>query len=197
MPKKTKGLENEGKTEAPDLGELEIEDVRDRAVVIQEYETIAKGDDEEVVVANGDRKTEGLPKTEDGKVYLVTDEVYFSNPGRDDLARVKGDKVIVKPKWLRMTEESEEVKEKYPRWSNCPSCGSQMKINRWGESYGKVRRIVQLNKRCEAGLTDHITIEAPDIKKELDLVIRGDEIVFMESEYSDDEEELKYDVREM
>jgi len=196
MPKKTKGLD-EGKTEAPDLGELEIEDVRDRAVVIQEYETIAKGDDEEVVVANGDRKTEGLPKTEDGKVYLVTDEVYFSNPGRDDLARVKGDKVIVKPKWLRMTEESEEVKEKYPRWSNCPSCGSQMKINRWGDSYGKVRRIVQLNKRCEAGLTDHITIEAPDIKKELDLVIRGDEIVFMESEYSDDEEELKYDVREM
>lgn len=143
------------------------------------------------------RHTKNLPEPKPDTLYVVSREVFNNEPERIDL--VTPDKssfnngtIIVDtfeahPDVLR----SDEERSKWRRWPTCPHCGSTLQYKRWNSDMGYrdgARRIVQLHRNSRSGVNSCITMQIPDLRKEIDFLIKGNELIAKETTVSSEED---------
>lgn len=158
-----------------------------------------------VFITREKHNTRNLPKPKENVLYIVSREVFYNEPKRIDLVTPSEhtfnngtmivDKFEIHPDILRGDVE----RDNYRRFPTCPHCGSKLQYKRWksnAEYRDGARRVVQLHRKSRSGVNSLITMQIPDLGKEIDFMIRGKDLVAKETEISN-EEELTIDEREM
>lgn len=151
--------------------------------------------------------TINLPRErkEERTAYIVNEEVFNNEPSRVDLlkpheAEFEGDRLRIDSFDVHPDFERPEAEIKmYPRDVNCKVCGNTIHKKNWGVSKAKregIRYVMQLNEMSPSGKNSYLTVQMPDIRKEVDLMVKNGELIIRETEISSPEE-LKYDTREM
>lgn len=218
MKEETKSCEKEAEIKPAEmLGEMELINCTKYNIELPNGKEITPSDspafveDEKEYVGNTmfitreKLNTKNLPEQDSNVLYIVNREVYYNEPKRIDLVCPNGDfnngTLIVEnfeihPDILREDNESKV----YTRYPTCQHCGSWLNYPRWGSRESEytegARRVVQLHRKSRSGVNSLITMEIPDLNKEIDFKIQGKELVAIEGEYSSDDD-LKINEREM
>ena len=141
-----------------------------------------------------DGEFDNLPPKKNNILYIVSNMVKERLPNRmdlvtptkfvrDDDGRIIGAKgVKVHPEQMR---DPEDV-TKYPRWVECEVCGKQLDSKRWNKNRKGIIRTIEVTNR------NGVTLRAPEINKEFDIILEGETIRVWETGYSDKSKNVQF-----